>query len=134
MLDVAVRERGDVDQAVDTREQLDEGAEGLQPHDLPRDPLSLLQLGPRGVPRILLERAEGERDALVALLVRLHAQDLHAHLLPLLDDVLGMRDAGVAHLGDVDESLEPAQIDEGAEVAHRGDRAVEHRTDLQLLA
>ena len=96
VLDVPVGERRDVNEAVHAGEQLDEGAERLQAHHLPGEPLSFLELGAGGIPRILLERAQGERDALVALLVGLHAQDLHADLLPLLHHVLGVGDAGMA--------------------------------------
>ena len=70
----------------------------------------------------------------MALLVGLHAQDLHADLLPLLHHVLGVGDAGMAQLRDVDEPFEPAQVDEGAEIAHRAHRALQDRAHFQLLA
>ena len=70
----------------------------------------------------------------MALLVGLHPQHLHADLLPLLHHVLRVGDAGMAQLRDVDQPFEPAQVDEGAEVAHRADGAVEDGADFQLLA
>src|SRR6266478_3679001 len=69
MLHVAVRERGDVHQAIHAREQLDECAERLQPRDLALQPRALLELRPGGVPRILLEGAQRQRDLLMQLVI-----------------------------------------------------------------
>src|SRR5205085_11179243 len=154
----------------DSREQLDERAERLQPSHLPLQLRPFLQLRPRRIPRILLERTQRQRDALMpfvassapacglrpsrsraapatnapafglrpsrgrAALLRLHAQDLDANLLAGLHDVLRVRDALMRELGYVHEPLEAAQIDEGPEIAHGRDGAVQHRADLELLA
>src|SRR3954466_15090413 len=59
MLDVAVGERRDMNEPVDAREELDEGAERLQPHDLPGEALPFLELRPGRAPRLLPERPPG---------------------------------------------------------------------------
>ena len=127
---------------VHSREQLHEGAERLQPDDLALDPCAFLDLRPRRVPGVLLERAQGQRDPVVALLVSnapacgllLDAQHLDAHLLAGLHHVLRMRDALVRQLGDVHQAFQAAQVDEGAEITHRADGSFQHRPDLELLA
>src|SRR5688572_1255102 len=57
----------DVDEAVDTRTQLDEGAERLQPDDLALDPRALRQIGGRGLPGIFLSRPQRQGDPLLLL-------------------------------------------------------------------
>ena len=134
MLHVAVGKRRHVHQPVHSGEQLDEGAERLQARHLALQPHAFLELRARGIPRILLQCAQGEGDPLVPFLVLLDAQDLDAHLLPRLDHVLRVRDALVGQLGHVRQALQATQIHERAEVAHRADGALQDRADLELLA
>src|SRR2546427_2033793 len=45
----------------------------------------------------------------------------------------GMRDAAIAHVGDVQQAVHTAQVDEGAEIGDVLDDALPHLADLQLL-
>ncbi len=69
--------------------------------------------------RIGCELLEAERDALL-LLVEL--QHLHLDLIAHVDQVARMRQAAPAHVGDVQQAVEPAEVDECAvvgQVLHR---------------
>ena len=65
------------------------------------------------LPRILLRRLEREADALA---VEVDLEDLHGDLVADGDDRTRMVDVLPAELGDVDEAVHAAEVDEGTEV------------------
>src|SRR5690606_34685410 len=65
------------------------------------------------LPRIRLELLEAERDALA---IPVNVQNLDLELLSDLHHLARMRDAAPRHVGDVEESVHAAEVDEGAEV------------------
>jgi hypothetical protein len=73
----------------------------------------------------LLLQAQGD-----LLLLQIDPQDLHLQLLADPDQIAGMVDPPPGHVGDVQQAVEPAQVDEGAEVGDVGDRA---RDQIALL-
>ena len=76
-------------------------------------------------PRIGGELLQPEGDL---LLVVVDAQDLDRDLLAGLDDLRRVRHAGPPHLGHVQQALHAAtEVDERAELAHRGDAPGHHR-------
>src|SRR5437773_795511 len=121
---------GDVHQAFDPGLELHEGAVVGD-----RDHLAL-DAGADGVlrrhvlPRIRLQLLQAEADAL-ALPVDVEHLDLE---LPAdLHELGGVRDATVAHVGDVEQAVDAAQVDEGAEVRDVFHDALAHLADLELL-
>ncbi len=117
---------GDVDQALDPLLELDEGAVAHDVDDLARDPgadrVLLLDVFPRAG-RLLLE-AEGD---LLAVLVDVQDHDLD--LVVDLEHVAGMVDPAPAHVGDVQQAVDAAQVDEGAEVGDVLDGPLADLTD-----
>ena len=73
---------------------------------------------------------EGEIDA---PLLGLHPDDLELDFLALLDEVLGSRNVAPAHVVDVKEAVEAAEVDEGAEGGEALDFALDGIADLGLL-
>src|SRR6266513_924811 len=121
---------GDVHEPLDAGLELDEGAivgdgDHLALHAradgiLRRDVL----------PRIVLQLLQAEGNAL-ALPVDVEHFDLE--LLPDLHHFGGMRDAAVAHVGDVQQPVDAAEIDERTEVGDVLDDAFAHLAHRQLL-
>ena len=77
--------------------------------------------------RLLLE-AQGDLFALVV-----DVQDLHLDLLVDLDHVRRMVDAAPAHVGDVQQAVDAAQVDERAELGDVLDRALADLADVELV-
>src|SRR5215468_260709 len=65
--DAPVGQRGDVDQPIHARPQLDESAERLEADDFALHPIAFLELRGGELPRILLSGAHRERDAFLVL-------------------------------------------------------------------
>src|SRR5262249_54952406 len=117
----------DVDEPLHPVLDLDEGAVVGQADDLSADARLHGILGGRGLPRIVLQLLEAERDPL-ALAVEL--QDDHVDLVADLELLGGMADPAPRHVGDVEQSVDAAEVDERSvlgEVLHRAAQ------DLALL-
>jgi hypothetical protein len=110
---------GDVDQAFDARLQLDERAVVGDVGDAAGELRAnrILRLG--AFPRIALKLLHAERDALG---VAVDADDLHLHHLADVDHLVRVVDALVADVGDVQQAIDAAQIDERAVVGDVLDR------------
>src|SRR5262249_28927524 len=111
----------DVDQALDPRRQLDEGAVA---HDVDRlagvpaaDRVFLLDVGP-GAGGLLLE-AQGD-----LLLVLVHGDDEDLQLLVDVDLFVRVVDPAPVHVGDVQQAVDAAQVNEGAELGDVLDNAL----------
>ena len=76
------------------------------------------------------QSADGQRDTLV---LSVHIGDLHLDLLALSQNVLGLADALVSDLGDVDQAINAGQdLCEGAEGHQLDDLGIHNITDLEL--
>ena len=121
---------GDVHQALDPLLELHEGAVGHDVHDLAGDPgadrVFLLDVFPRAG-RLLLEP---ERD-LFAVLV--DVQHHHLDLIVDLEHIAGMVDAAPAHVGDVQQAVDAAQVDERAEIGDVLDGPLANLADVDFL-
>src|SRR3989475_8542077 len=122
VLDVMLRELGDVHQPFDSRQDLDEGAEGDDLRHLPLDLVALAVGVQHLLPGVGLRLLEAERDAL-SLAVDVEHLDLH--VLADLEHLGGMVDVTPGELADVDETVHAIQVDEGAEVHDVRDLAVD---------
>ena len=118
---------GDVDQPLDSRLQFDEGAivgdVGDAPFQLHADRIFRLD----ALPRIALQLLDAERDALRLVV---DADDLDLDGLADRHDLGGVIDAPPSHVGDVQEAVDTAEIDEGAIFGDVLDDALD---DLALL-
>src|SRR5262249_14166391 len=119
----------DVDQPLDARFQLDEGAVAHDVDDLAGVPAAdgvlLLDVLPRARRLVL----EAERDL---LLVLVHGEDVHLELLVDVDDLVRVGDAAPAHVGDVQEAVDAAEVHEGAELGDVLDDALAELPRLDL--
>ena len=119
----------DVDQALDARLQLDEGAVAHDVDDLAGVPAAdrvlVVDVGPRAG-RLLLE-AQGD---LFLLLV--HREDVDLELLVDLDHLVRVGDPAPAHVGDVQQAVDAAEVDEGAELGDVLDDALADLARLDL--
>ena len=118
---------GDVDQAFDARLQLHERAVVGDVRDGALDAGADRILGLDRLPRIGLQLLHAERDA---LRLRIDADDLHLHRVADVEDLGRVVDAAPGHVGDVQQAVDAAQVDEGAVVGDVLDEAVD---DLALL-
>ena len=120
---------GDVHQALDAVAELDERAERNDLGDLAVDDganrVLLDELDP-GILRGLLE-AEGD-----ALALQIDVENLDLDLVANLDDLGRMVDMVPRELGDVNQTVDTAEIDEGAEVDDGGNGALETHARLEL--
>ena len=117
----------DVDQAFDARLQLHEGAVVGDVRHGALDARADRILGLDRLPRIGLQLLHAERDA---LRLRVDADDLHLHRVADVEDLGRVVDAAPGHVGDVQQAVDAAQIDEGAVVGDVLDETVD---DLALL-
>src|SRR5207302_180701 len=125
------RHVGDVDQAIDPRLDLDEGAERGEVADLAPEARADGILLRQRHPRILLGLLHAEGDFLLRLV---HLEHHCFDRLPDGDDLRRVPDvAGPAHVGDVEQAVHAAQVDERAEVGDVFHDAFANLTDLQLL-
>ena len=104
---------GDVDEAFDALFELDKGAVVGDGED------AALDLSPDGIalggvePGIRRELLEAERDA---LLVLVELEDLDLDLIADVDEVAGVGEAAPAHVGDVEQAVEAAEVNKRAVV------------------
>src|SRR4051812_46693224 len=126
-LDVALGQLGDVHEALDALRDADEGAERHELGDATRHDLPDRMGAGEGLPRVFLRRLERQRHALA---VHVDVEDLDGDLLADLDDLARVVDVLPRQLGDVDETVDTAEVDERTEVDDRRDLAL---ADLPLL-
>src|SRR5262249_6335108 len=120
---------GDVDEALDAGLELDEGAVAHDVDDLAGVPAAHGVLVLHVLPRAggLVLEAQGD---LLAVLV--HVEDVDLELLVDLDDVVRVADAAPAHVGDVQQAVDAAEVHEGAEVGEVLDDPLADLADLDL--
>src|SRR5205823_3511731 len=82
------------------------------------------------LPRIALELLQAKRDALA---IPIDVQDFDFELLTDVNHLGWMLNAPVRHVGDVEQSVDAAEIDECAEVGDVLDHSFAHLILLQLL-
>src|SRR6185369_13807722 len=110
MLDPAgPRHLGDVDQTLDALLELDEGAVVLERDDLAAHHGAGHVLLGRAAPRILGDLLEAEADALG---VGVELEDLHANVVADLEQLARVVDPAPAHVGDVEQAVDAAEVDE----------------------
>jgi hypothetical protein len=126
-LDVALGQLGDVDQALDAVVDAHERTERDELGDLARDDLTDRVGAGEVLPRVFLGRLQRQRDALA---VHVDVEHLDGDLVADLDDLGRVVDVLPGQLGDVDETVDAAEVDERTEVDDRGD---DTGADLALL-
>ena len=114
---------GDVDQPLDARLELHERAVVGDVGDAAGEARADRILRLDAFPRIDLELLHAERDA---ERLRVDADDLHLHRLADVQDLGGMVDAAPRHVGDVQQAIDAAEIDERAVLGDVLDDAVDH--------
>ena len=119
-----------VDEAFDARLQLDERAVVGDVGDRAGDLLADRELGADVVPRIALELLHAERDA-VGFLV--DADDLHLDRLADVEDFGRMVDAAPCHVGDVQQAVDAAEVDERTVVGDVLDDAFDNLAFFEVL-
>src|SRR5580658_11519 len=117
------RHFGDVDQSLDARLQLDEGAVVGDVGHAAAQPLADRVAGFDRRPRIFLELLHAQRDA-VRLVVDLDDPDLH--LLADRQHLGRMVDAAPGDVGDVQQAVDAAEVDERAVIGDVLHGAVDH--------
>ena len=118
---------GDMDQALDARLQLHEGAVVGDVGDAAGELGAGRVFELDALPRIGLELLHAERDALG---LRVEADDLHLDVLADIQRLGRMVDAPPGDVGDVQQAVDAAEIDEGAVIGDVLHDAVE---DLAFL-
>ena len=124
------RHFGDVDQALDARLQLDEGAVVGDVGDAALEAGADRELRLDALPRIGLELLHAERDA-VGLVIDL--DDLDLHLLADIEHLGGMIDPPPGDIGDVQQAVDAAEIDEGAVIGDVLDHPVDDLAFFEVL-
>src|SRR5690606_39048162 len=125
-LHVALGQLGDVDQALDAVFDADERAERDELGDLARHDLADRVGAGELAPRVFLGGLQRQGDARA---LQVDLEDLDLDRLADLDDLARVVDVLPGQLRDVNQAVDPAEVDEGAEVDDRGDRAL---ADLAL--
>ena len=90
--------------------------EGAERHRLGHDAVDHVAdfvLAGEVIPRILARLPDGQRDPLP---IAVDLEHLDLHLVPYLDQLAGVIDVLPRELGDVDQTVHPAEVDEGAEI------------------
>ena len=124
------RHFGDVDEALDARLQLDERAVVGDVGDAALEARADRILGLDALPRIVLQLLHAERDA-VGLVVDL--DDLDLHLLADVEHLGRVVDAPPGDVGDVQQAVDAAEVDERAVVGDVLDHAVDDLALFEVL-
>ena len=119
----------DVDEAFDTGHDLDKGTVVGYDDNFTLDVVTLLEVRIEGIPRMRSELLETEGDAALGL-VEVENDDVD--LLVELDNLFGVVDAAPAEVGDVDEAIHAAEVDEDAVGGDVLDNTFEHLTLLEV--
>src|SRR5690606_11059823 len=120
----------DVDETLDALLQLDECAVVRDRHDLAAHAHTDRVLPLDVLPRIRQQLLEAERDTIA---VPVDVEHLHVQLVADLHDLRRVTDTAPAHVRDVQQAVESAQVDERAEVRHVLHDALADLADQQLL-
>ena len=129
VLDVVVGKLGDVDQALDPGQDFDEGAEGDDLGHRALEHVAGAVGADHPLPRVLLGLLETEGDALA---VAVDVEDFDPHRVADRDHFGGVVDVAPGKLGDVDQAVDPVEVDEGAEVDDVGDLALDDLAGLEV--
>ena len=121
---------GDVDQAFDARLDLDERAVVGDVGDLAEQARALRVAARDAVPRVVAELLDAERDA---VLLGVELQDLGVELLADLHHFARVADTAPGHVGDVQQAVDAAEVDERAVLGDVLDHAVDDRAFVQRL-
>src|SRR5467141_282537 len=121
---------GDVDQALDARLELHKCAVIGDRDHLALHPRADRVLGGDVLPRVGQQLLQPQADALA---LPVDVEDFHLELLADVHHLGGMGHAAVAHVGDVQQAVHAAQIDERPEVGDVLDHALADLPDRQLL-
>ncbi len=121
---------GDVDQAFDARLQFHERAVVGDVGDAALEAGADRILGLDALPRIVEQLLHAERDA-VRLVVDL--DDLHLHRLADIEHFGRVIDAAPRDVGDMQQAVDAAEIDEGAVIGDVLDHAVDDLTLFEIL-
>src|SRR6202007_3132920 len=128
ILDVVLRELGDVHEAFDARQDLDERAERDDLRDLALDDVALVVALEHLLPRVGLRLLEAERDALA---LAVDVEDLDVYPLADLEHLGRMVDVAPRQLADVNEAVHPVEVNKRAEVDDVRDRALDDVTGVE---
>ena len=128
VLDVVRGELGDVDEALDALQDLDERAERDDLRGPAVDVVALLVGLQHALPRIGLRLLEAERDALA---VAIDVEHLDLDGLADLEDLRRVVDVRPRQLGDVDQAVDALEVDERAEVDDVRDDALDDGAGLE---
>src|SRR2546423_2586451 len=124
------RHLGDVDEALDAGLELDEGAVIGDVGDPALVARAHREFRLDALPGIVEQLLHAERDA-VGLVIDL--DDLHLDLLPDVEHLGRVIDAAPGDIGDVEQAVDAAEIDEGAVVRDVLDHAVDHLALFEVL-
>src|SRR4051795_9931061 len=130
VLDVVLGELGDVHEALDALEDLDEGAERDDLGDLALELVADVVGVDHALPRVLLGLLEAQGDALA---VAVDVEHLDPHRVADREDLARVVDVRPRELGDVDEAVDAVEVDEGAEVDDVRDLALDDEPRLEAL-
>ena len=111
LLHVVAGDLGDMEQSVHAREQLDESAEVCHTGDTAGDDRADTELVLSLDPGILLRELAGEGNLLAADVL-----DEDSDFITDMENLLGILHAAPAHLGDVEQAVSAAEIDESTEI------------------
>ena len=124
------RHFADVDQAFDSLLEFDERSVVGHADDAAAD-VRALWIAMLGIePRIRRELLESQRYALLVLVV---LQNFDLNLVANIHQILGMGEASPGHVGDMQQAIEAAEIDEGAVLGEVLDHSGQYRTFFQML-
>ena len=121
---------GDVDQAFDALLDLDERAVVGQVGDLAEQARARRVAARQADPRIFAELLHAERDAILFLVELEH---LGGHFVADREHFRRMLDAAPGEVGDVQQAVDAAQVDERAVIGDVLDHALDDRAFLQRL-
>jgi hypothetical protein len=127
---VLLRELGDVDEALDALEDLDEGAERDDLGDRALELVAHVVGVDDPLPRVLLGLLEAQGDPLP---VAVDVEHLDLHGVPDGEDLRRVVDVRPRELGDVDQAVDAVQVHERAEVDDVRDLALDDEAGLQPL-
>src|SRR6202521_4088837 len=130
VFDVLPGQLRNVQQALDTVADLEEGAVLLDLCDLALDDGAGREALLDVIPGILAQLAKAERDPRC---FRIQLDDLDLHVLSHLEHIADVGDAVPGELGDMDQAVGSAQVDERAVGRQSGHLALDLIADLQLF-